>query len=84
MGWAVLSEPDFGKPVFSEVLFTLQPSARACRPYLPKPSTALPNSWADLVPLREAGGTADPPYKRTGFCFHLRNNTQTWTGDRQS
>lgn len=35
MGWAVLSETDFGRLVPGEVLFTLQPSARACIPYLP-------------------------------------------------
>lgn len=61
MGWVVLSEPDFGRPVFSEVLLTPQPLAKACRPYLPQTSPALPKWQADLAPLREAGGTADPP-----------------------
>lgn len=35
MGWAVLSEPDFGRLVPREVLFAPQPLARACRPHLP-------------------------------------------------
>lgn len=42
IGWAFLSEPGFGRAVFSEVLFTLQLLARACRTHLPKPKAAQP------------------------------------------
>lgn len=63
MGWVVSSEPDFGRAVFSEVLFTPQPSAKACRPYLPQTSPSWPDWQADLAPLWEAGGTADLPVR---------------------
>lgn len=37
MGWAVLSEPVFGRLVPRQVLFGPQPSARACIPSSPLP-----------------------------------------------
>lgn len=47
-------------------------------------NAALPSWGADLVLLREVGGTDNPPCRRTGSYFYLRNNSWTLAGDRQS
>lgn len=58
MGWAVLSETDFGRLVPREVLFTLQPPARACILYLPlQMQLSLPQPMGRFRPAE--GGSRD-------------------------
>lgn len=52
--------------------------------FLSSPDTAQPGPADGQIQPRDTAGTAKPPCRRTGFWFHLRNNSLTLAGDRQS
>lgn len=79
MGWAILSE-------LHQILagrFSARSFPNWDPRHQPEDIASLEPSTEDSGILLGGGGTVRSSWRRRrGFCFHLRNKTQTLTGDR--